>query len=673
MKIYTKIMLTVLPVLFVLLFSVTAATYHISGNALNDLAETWLNARLSRAIAMLGEQENSLKRYRLDNISASVAKAQLDADKIISSITFGREGYFFAVNAQGIVMVHPDKSLLGRDVSRSSWFSRVKQARSRLEFRFQGKENLAVYDYFEPWGWFVFATDPKEDFYGPASRIKTLSLAAALAGLFAVSVVLFVLTRFLTRPLISLARGAETIGGGDLGTRIPVQSRDELGRLAQSFNTMAGQLEKITVSRDQLEEEVARRRKKESELRATKQALVKDIAARKAAEKRVRETARQFQKMLNAMPDMITIQDPDMNIVYSNIKGVADIAPDKRVFKDKCHKVYHDRERMCENCQAKIVLKTRKEHETEVKCSDGRWQRIIITPLLDEDNNVELFMKWVRDITEHKKLEASLVQAQRMKTVGTLAGGIAHNFNNILMGIQGNSSLIKMGKGAGNPDVKRLERIEKAVKDASYLTQQLLGFARGGQYNPVPADLNRLVENQARMFEKAEKGITITRKYHQDLYPVIIDRAQIEQVVINIYINAGDAMPKGGNIHVQTQNIFIGKNHSFPFEITPGRYAALSVSDTGSGMDRRVKQRVFEPFFTTRTMTKGTGLGLASAYGIIKNHGGFIDVDSEQEIGTTFTVYLPGSDRDVPETVMPLSETIHGQGTVPGVDGEQEL
>ncbi|MFO7751093.1 MAG: ATP-binding protein [Desulfobacteraceae bacterium] len=673
MKIYTKIMLTVLPVVFVLLFSVTAATYHISGNALNDLAETWLNARLSRAMAMLAEQENSLKRYRLDKISASVAKAQLDADKTMASITFGRKGYFFAVDARGIVTVHPDKSLLGRDVSSSSWFSRVKQAGNRLEFRFQGKENLAVYDYFEPWEWFVFATDPKEDFYGPARRIRSLSMASALVGLLAVSVVLFVLTRFLTRPLIFLARGAETIGEGDFGTRIPVQSRDEFGLLAQSFNAMAGQLDKITVSRDQLEAEVVRRTKKEEELRSTKQELVKDIAARKAAEKKVRESARQFQKMLDAIPDMITIQDPDMNIVYSNFRGVADLAPDKRRFRVKCYKAYYDRETRCEDCRAKIVFKTRKEHETEEKLSDGRWQRIITTPLLDEDNNVELFMIWVRDITEQKKLEASLVQAQRMKTVGTLAGGIAHNFNNILMGIQGNSSLLKMGKGAGHPDVKRLERIEKSVKDASYLTQQLLGFARGGQYNPVPADLNCLVENQTLMFEQTRKGITITREYHRELCTVTIDRAQIEQVVLNLYINAGDAMPKGGTIHVQTQNILIGKDHGFPFEITPGRYAKLSVSDTGSGMDKKVKQRIFEPFFTTRAMTKGTGLGLASAYGIVKNHGGFIDVDSEKEIGTTFTVYLPGSDRDVPAVVTPLAETIQEKGPVFAVDDEEEL
>ncbi|MEA1969529.1 MAG: ATP-binding protein [Thermodesulfobacteriota bacterium] len=656
MKIYTKIVITILPLVFFLLFAIVGITCNFSTNAITELAKTWLNTKLSRAMHVITEQENNLKKYDLEKISASISKARIDAGTIISSIEVGREGYIFAVNIRGIITMHPDKGLLGRDVSKEEWFSKIKQGKGQIAYRFGDSRQLAMYDYFKPWQWFVLATDPLEDFYGPASQIKPWFLISGALGSFIMAVVLLFLSRRLTKPLGSLTQGAEQIGRGDLKTRIPVRSNDEFGSLARTFNKMTARLQEITVSRDELEKEIQERIK---------------------AEKKILDSERRFQKMLNVIPDMISIQDPDMNIVYSNWHGRGNIPEERRKLHTKCYKTYRGYDDICPDCQVTKVLKTKTQYETETKSSDGTWLDIRAIPLLDENNNVELFVKWVRDITEQKRLEANLHQIQRMKSIGTLAGGIAHNFNNILMGIQGNCSLMKMNKENSHPDLKRLKNIEKSIKDASCLTQQLLGFARGGKYDIMSVDLNQIIEGETRIFEQTRQDITMERKYHQHLHTVEVDEGQIKQVLLNLYINACHAMPNGGKISVHTENIIIDNNYMAPFKVKHGQYVKVSVSDTGIGMDKKTRQRIFEPFFTTKTMTKGTGLGLSSVYGIIKSHGGFINVYSEKDNGTTFKVYLPGSEKQVVQTTTPspkaVNKAVNDDGAILLVDDEKQI
>jgi len=258
-----------------------------------------------------------------------------------------------------------------------------------------------------------------------------------------------------------------------------------------------------------------------------------------------------------------------------------------------------------------------------------------------------------RDVTERvlaarklKKLQQQMNQAQKMEAIGVLAGGIAHDFNNLLMGIQGTASLLLVKIDSRHPDYQKLKNIEYCVQSGSELTKQLLGFARGGKYELKPTDLNDLIENQSRMFGRTKKEIIIHEKYGQDLWTVEVDRGQIERSLLNLYINAWQAMPGGGDLYVQTENVILGEDYPAPFAFTSGKYVKISVTDTGAGMDDATRQRVFEPFFTTKEMGRGTGLGLASVYGIIKNHGGFINVYSEKGEGTTFTIYLPAGKTD---------------------------
>jgi two-component system, cell cycle sensor histidine kinase and response regulator CckA len=267
-----------------------------------------------------------------------------------------------------------------------------------------------------------------------------------------------------------------------------------------------------------------------------------------------------------------------------------------------------------------------------------------------------------RDVSDRKRLEAQLQQAQKMEAVGTLAGGIAHDFNNLLMGIQGYTSLMLLKIDSAHPHYQKLKSIEQYIQSGAELTKQLLGFARGGKYDVKPVDLNELAGKTSQMFGRTKKEIVIHENHEQGIWPVDADEGQIEQVLLNLYLNAWQAMPGGGDLHITTRNTVLDKGSARPFNLTPGRYVQLSVIDNGYGMDEKTQQRIFEPFFTTKKMGRGNGLGLASAYGIVKNHNGIIDVQSQKGKGTTFSIYLPASRREVKKEKGAPPRIFNGEG-----------
>jgi CheY-like chemotaxis protein len=211
------------------------------------------------------------------------------------------------------------------------------------------------------------------------------------------------------------------------------------------------------------------------------------------------------------------------------------------------------------------------------------------------------------------------------------------------MAIQGNASLALTKLDTSHSVYDKLRNITTYVEDAAALTKQLLGFARGGKYEVKATQLNDLIQKTAQMFGRTKKEITIRIKPQQDLWSVAVDRGQIEQVLLNLMVNAWQAMPNGGQIYIQTSNVVLDSAYAKAYNVKPGRYTKTSVTDTGFGMDKAVQNKIFEPFFTTKDRGRGTGLGLASAYGIIKNHDGIINVYSERGKGTTFTIYLPAT------------------------------
>jgi PAS domain S-box-containing protein len=292
-------------------------------------------------------------------------------------------------------------------------------------------------------------------------------------------------------------------------------------------------------------------------------------------------------------------------------------------------------------------------------------------PFYDEDNQIVGVVANTRDITERKKLEGQLLQSQKMEAIGTLAGGIAHDFNNLMMGIQGRTSLMLMDVDSTHPLLEHMKGIGEYVKSASNLTRQLLGFARGGKYEVKTTNLNHIVQEQNRMFGRTKKEIRLQEKFENNLWAVEIDQIQIKQVLLNLYINAWQAMPGGGQLLVQTENVTLAEGDVKPYNVKPGRYVKTSITDTGVGMDSATCRRIFEPFFTTKERGRGTGLGLASAYGIIQNHEGFITVYSEKGDGSTFNIYLPASgEKEVTDVEEPSQKLLEGDGTILLVDDE---
>jgi PAS domain S-box-containing protein len=289
------------------------------------------------------------------------------------------------------------------------------------------------------------------------------------------------------------------------------------------------------------------------------------------------------------------------------------------------------------------------------------------------------FRGLARDVTEHliaekekERMAAHIQQAQKMEAIGTLAGGIAHDFNNLLMGFQGNLSLMLMEMSPDNPHYEYLTNMEDYVKRGSDLTRQILGFARGGKYEVRPTNLNDLLEQSSQMFGRTRKEILIHKKFQENPWPVDVDRGQIEQVLLNLFVNAWHAMPAGGDIFLETENVTLKEEGwDRPYALKQGPYVKIAVSDTGVGMDKKTLERIFEPFYTTKEVNRGTGLSLASAYGIIKNHNGMIEATSEKGHGTTFTIYLPKSAKDYLEEEPALEQAIKGRETILLVDDEE--
>jgi PAS domain S-box-containing protein len=315
------------------------------------------------------------------------------------------------------------------------------------------------------------------------------------------------------------------------------------------------------------------------------------------------------------------------------------------------------------------------EYQFRTKGGEIRWamESVTTTDYTGKKATIGYFM----DITERKRLENQLTRAQRMEAVGILAGGIAHDFNNLLTAIMGYGELMKMDLEQNDPHYHYTEEILKTAVRGSTLTHQLLAFSRKQILQPSVISLNSLVSNMERLLRRLiGEDIELVTVSDPDLGAVRADRGQIEQIIMNLAVNARDAMPQGGKLTIETANLILDEKYERShLDVAPGPYVMLAVSDNGEGMDAETQSHIFEPFFTTKTLGQGTGLGLATVYGIVRQSGGHIWVYSEPGQGTTFKIYLPRVEEAVSaaEPKAPAVTRLKGRETILVVEDDNTL
>jgi two-component system cell cycle sensor histidine kinase/response regulator CckA len=432
----------------------------------------------------------------------------------------------------------------------------------------------------------------------------TCALAVLLTALMGVGV-----TRSITTPLGRISAAAQALARGDFRQSVDVAGDDELSRLGDVFNEM---LER---------------------LRGLYEALA--------------ESERQFRSLIEHASDLVTVVDGTGCIRYAGpssdrVLGVRADTLLTRRFLDLVHP--DDAEAVAGLLSGDVSmpsLQFRVRHEAE----GWRTLEAVATDLRD-DPVVGGIVLNARDITERRRLEEQLRHSQKLEAVGLLAGGVAHDFNNLLTVVNGYVALLLERHGPDDPSHRLLEEIRRAGDRAGTLTRQLLAFGRKQLLVPTSLDLNAVVSEMERMLSRViGEDIALVTRLYPSLASVTADPGQLEQVIVNLVVNARDAMPEGGTLTIETGNVRLGVNRRSAGspEVRSGDYVRLAVSDTGLGMEAEVRARIFEPFFTTKGHGRGTGLGLAMVYGIVRQSGGDIVVRSERGTGTTFEVYLPAA------------------------------
>jgi len=414
--------------------------------------------------------------------------------------------------------------------------------------------------------------------------------------------------------------------------------------------------------------------------------LDQQLRDRRTAEAALRQSEERYRTILDDIVDGYYEIDLVGNVTFCNNSMLRILGYRRDELKNLKARSYMDRQH-----SKRVISEFFRVFDTERPARALSWELIrkdgqrigvesSISLIRDQTGRKVGFRGIVRDITERvhaererDELETKLLHAQRMESIGTLAGGISHNFNNLLMGIQGNVSLVRRELEAEHPTQRRLSTVEDLVQDGSRLTRQLLGYARAGRYEIRVIDLNQLVARTSETFGLARKEIRLHMDLAVDLPPVLADRGQIEQVLLNMFVNGAEAMPLGGDIFISTELTSQESSQGGRHDATPGSYIRLCVRDTGVGMSGETVQRIFDPFFTTKGMSGGTGLGLASVYGTINAHGGYIEVNSEEGVGSTFAVYLPSTQENITQSRAADGEVVLGQGTVLVVDDDQAV
>ena len=648
MNTHTRILITTLPLVFMLVFILIGITGYISAKALDDLGETWLSAMLSKAVAVVEQQDSNLQRYNLHQIPASLRKAKIDAASEMSAIEVGKQGYIFAVDSKGVITVHPDESRKGTDISSEPWFGKLSPEGGNITYGAGKREHLAVFEYFEPWDWYVLASDPRQDFYGAATRLTPVMILIGFAGMAVVAAALILLTRRLLRPLESLTGGAEEIGSGNLDSRIHVYQNDEFGRLAKVFNHMA----------ERLQETLTTIRHKEEYFRslienASDIIIILDregtVLYLSPSSERLLEYTEQDLKGFNCL-DLIHPEDkPGATALFKKRTRTQGVNPAVEFRVRHKNGSYRTVESISQNLldhpavQGFVInardITLRKEMEKELQKSYQKLEKRVEERTADLKKSNRALRG---EIITRKEKERELEDANKAKS--ELLANISHEIRTPLNSIIGFSELL-MTMTRDTEMINYLETIRTAGRTLMNSINDILDLSKieAGmlEISCVSVNLDAIFREIRQIFtiKAKKKSIRLDQSIDTDIPShLLLDDMRLRQVLMNL---VGNAVKFTENGEVRITARAVDKDHQngmLDLEIR--------VEDTGIGIPEEKTELIFRDFHqessgTTR-LFGGTGLGLSISRRLVRLMGGEISVQSTPGAGSSFVVLLTG-------------------------------